>query len=420
MAKRHGVGFQIQPWGISWGPHARAWKPGVDACPAATVLRPLEDPWLKLSPPDPDHLISRSIIPANLWAPYLGLHPAQRCWMGGAAGVDPHNTTAGPLLVAAFNAGKLGDPAEWDGTPNEQELHLMSVSAAAYNRLRQLAGVPQPPPPQPPPVEPPSPQPPPQPPPSDGLERRVASLENWRTTSMDPNTLNQHPDFVDLVEVFKRRVEALEALDIQHRLEELEAGEPPAPPPAPPQPPAPPPQGEAPAVTMSFPAFTATAAQPHRLLKVPFTGLARRITLSYRVDIPEVAAGQRQQVHAAYVDGSGRHGILSLLFVDGGRRSWVLRTNSAGASQPWVTATKAGLRPEEASAYAVRQDWMPGDNRVVAGSDGETTDRPLLALRMREGLWIDLGYPAASVEGNPAEAYSLGWTWSDLEVKIWE
>lgn len=83
-------------------------------------------------------------------------------------------------LSRAFEAGRLGSPAEWDGIPSTREVYDLAVTThrgtGLYAEFPDVApGEPAPPPPPAPPVEPPAPAPvpptPPAPPPGPSVDK---------------------------------------------------------------------------------------------------------------------------------------------------------------------------------------------------------------------------------------------------------
>lgn len=232
MSKHHGVGFPIVSWGITWGPHAQSggWAGG--PCPRASTLRPDKDPWAVIG--DPRHETNASYLYSlhpEAWSEYVGLTRGAGCWRGGAGGVAPHGVNVRTYLEAAFVAGKLGSPDEWDGQPNEQEEDLMNLSSKAWEHLRAL----QPPRPAPPPDPVPDPDPPPPTPPTDppGLPERVHELEeglalltsrsfnaNKRLDSLEQSRLINAGTLDDL-QLWRREIDSWKAVLAKNILSEL-------------------------------------------------------------------------------------------------------------------------------------------------------------------------------------------------------
>lgn len=455
MALRHGVGLPVRAWRCAWGPHATASPPagGGLPCPSSSFIQPDADPWLRLNPPDPDHLVNRNTIPTALWAPYLGLAADRRCWLGGAGGVAPHDATSAGLLVAAFLASKLGSPADWTGIPNEQEIYLLSVSGEAHEYVRAKAGVPQPPapPPPPPPVEPP-PQPPGEPQPSDELERRVAEVEavvlgqqrvlsSHETWISGPNTLNRHPDFVGLVEIFKRRVEALEVwrledigvwrLAVERRIQALERGQPQPPPVPPPQPPTPPPDDRPWVTAANRPGlfFVGTASEPSLTINVarlPADVVGVRIRYSVRIPSDFDPTRRRAQFHSCTWNGRGRvdrgGGVVGFLALNKAWNKGLFRAGDAWdpAEGPFSAAVFA-LQPVPTYFVGHELSMEDGFNAVVIrGPGGGEAGRaegfvPTTPGHNRKSLQLVFGYPN---DENPEEQLSIGWQFSDLLVEV--
>jgi hypothetical protein len=423
------------------------------ACPSTSFTRVDRDPW---PAQDRDHQQHRNTIPHELWAPYLGLRTDQRCWLGGASGVAPHDTTSVSLLRAAFEAGKLGDSTTWSGVPNQQEIYLLSVSSEAYEYVRARVDVPAPPPqpPTPPPVPPePDPPQPPAPPAEPAIVERVRALEGRAdSASRDLDLLERRIDATrdeagelrrdheGFVAIARRRVEALEQTRGQHadrldgaalaradlaaRLAALEGQNQPAPqPPGPqPQPPGPPQGGGRLLGELSLPGryHVNTAAEPTGAWDVPIAGSPERVgrvAVSFSCLLPAGLDGRRREIFAAVFNGRGQMGIPGYLFCEGNGRGTFRAGDAWNPAVGPFSKTPVTLDGQRLEVRLVC-DWGRGRNALQVNERTVTGFVPQPET-VKRFLRVGFGIPPEFANANPQEAPSIGFEYSDLLVRIY-